>query len=199
MKVHVARSMEFESLRHERRHRSHNDAVLQKWRWALIAGLSGFLVSCGSSTIAAHPSTDGRPPLSIQIKLAQTDVAAGVSIHGVAVVKNGTQRAITVYACPGQWLMVGLTNGQISYDPAVATQACTPSIRLQPGRTSFPVTVSTTYGRCAMTGPFTPTLPRCGTTGPPPLPYGRYETTVVTSGLPSGVTSLPPVEVTLKR
>jgi hypothetical protein len=158
------------------------------WQWAMIASTSGLLAGCGSSA-----------PLSIQITLAHTDVVAGQSIHGLAVVKNGTQRTITVKACPGQWLMVGLENGRISYDSAVPTDACLPSIRLQPGMTSFPVTVITTYGGCAMTAPFTPTLPRCLTTGPPPLPPGRYQTTVITSGLPVQVSTPAPVDVTLKR
>lgn len=169
-------------------HRSHKDAVLRKWRLILIAGSSCLLAGCGSS-----------PLLSIQVKLDQTTAIAGVSIHGAAVVTNGAQRAITVNACPGDWLNVGLRNGQVSYDPAVAAVECEATVHLQPGITTFPVTVITTYGGCAMVPPFTPSLPRCGATGPPPLPSGKYETTVIESGLPSPVTILPPVDVTLRR
>lgn len=159
----------------------------------VFVAIAGIAAGCGSGP------TVTRPPLSIRINLDHTEVMAGDPIHGMAVVNNETQRAITVNACPDEWLNVGLRNSQISYDPAVATVACAPSIRLQPGTTSFPVTVITTYGECAMTAPFTASLPRCGAAGPPPLPSGKYETAVITSGLPSGAYVLAPEVVTLKR
>ena len=159
----------------------------------VLIAIAGTVAGCGSSSTAI-PSR-----LSIRIQLDHTEVMAGHPIDGVAVVSNETNKAITVDGCPGQWLMVGLANGQVSYDPGVGAQACMPSVHLLPGRTSFQVTVYSTYGRCSMTGPFTPSLPHCSKSGPPPLPPGHYGTSVVTNGLPSGVQVVPSVEVTLKR
>jgi hypothetical protein len=181
------------------RTRGNDGSVNSKYQGALIVGLGAVLTACGSSPNVLRPQAERPAPVSIQIRLNHVIVTAGVPIHGTATVDNSTKKVIAVNACPGQWLLVGLNNSQIPYDPPIATVACQPSIHLPPGKTAIPVTVNTTYDRCAVRGPYTLTLPQCSTSEMPPLPVGSYKTKVVTGGIPPGVVVDQSLVVKLNR
>ena len=135
--------------------------------------------------------------MHVTITLDKTAVAAGQDLHGEAVVTNTTSAAIMVKACPSDWLHVGLTNSQVSYEPLNSDVLCEPSIRLASGANRFPITVKTTYQAC--TGPLgeaSPQVPACVSDQMPVLPSGVYQTKVETSGLP-GTTPASPITVTV--
>jgi len=117
------------------------------------------------------------------------------------VLTNTTSRAITVESCAQNgWLQVGLEGHGYTYQPGRTLIACRPSIRLAPGANRFSVTVLTIYEACVQAGGTSVrSVPACTATGPPPLPAGRYTTTVSMTGL-AHVTRTPRgVTVTLLR
>jgi hypothetical protein len=141
----------------------------------------------------ANASTSAKSPISVRVTLSRTEVVAGRSIRGEAVLTNSGTKTVLVQACAYDgWLFVGLANKQISYSPAIATVACMPSVRLTPGINRFSITVVTTYQECGGT-----TSPRCPKSGAPALPKGKYHTEVKILGLPSGTQKLSPISVTL--
>ncbi len=169
----------------------------------LIGICCGALALAGCAQPAPGPDTmsPATPPahaaVQVKVTLRQTLVHAGDAIHGTATVTNTTGTAITVHGCPNSWLMVGLTNGTIRFDPAIADMYCTSSIQLAPGVNTFPITVSTTYQEClGPQGHSLVPMPACDNGRMPPLPPGTYQTKVVTDGLAVGVDSTP-VTVTL--
>jgi hypothetical protein len=138
---------------------------------------------------------------TIRVSLDQMRVAAGQPIYGQAVVTNTTARPIPVQTCSTGtgWVLVGLTNGTIPYDPFFADDACAPS-QLAPGPHRYRVAVATFYQWCLGPGGESPLIPvpKClPDGGPPPLPAGTYITKVVAEGLPPGTAEAPPVTVTL--
>jgi hypothetical protein len=172
-------------------------STAKRWRWLISVAALLTLTDCGTTSSGHAPPT---VPVQIHITLEQTRVTGGVAIKGRAGLTNNTSKSITVEQCAKDgWLMVGLTNKQIPFDPATSSVACPPSVRLIPGPNRFPVTVMTTYQECLQPGGQSTTfVPPClHSNGLPPLPAGIYKTKVVTSGLPGSTTMPRPIEVTV--
>jgi hypothetical protein len=126
-----------------------------------------------------------RSPLVTHLALARTKVRAGTSIKGTVTFTNTTSEEIEVELCAADgWLNVGLAGKGIAFEPGHLLPACAPSVVLGPGRSTFPVTVLTTYLGCSNSEPPTTAFPMCVNSVPPPLPIGTYRTVVVTEGLP---------------
>jgi hypothetical protein len=155
------------------------------------------------STSATRQITAGHP-LTVQIRLDRTTVAAGRPINGVAIVTNASGHPLTIADCNGAWLQVGLSNARIRYSPAWLDCLSVPGTVLRPGTTRIPITVRTTYDSCTQrASSATDGLPACqrgphGETSMPPLPPGNYRTA---TGIldPDGlhVPTPEPVQVTL--
>jgi len=127
--------------------------------------------------------------VSIQVHLNVTTERGGRPIHGTAILTNASSKTILVEACASDgWLFVGLTNKQVSYDPAVAAVACNATIKLKPGANRFAIAVSTDYSVCYEIGG----TPACGR-----LPSGTYHVAVTTLGLPKGTSYESHLRVTL--
>ncbi len=127
-----------------------------------------------------------RSPVVVLLSLVEARVRAGLPITGKVTFSNTTNEDIVVQTCAGDgWLDVGLTGNGITFAPAHIAVACLPTVVLQPGSRSFPVTVSTTYQGCSAPGPSTPGLPLCVAGDPPPLPVGVYRTEVILAGVPA--------------
>jgi len=145
------------------------------------------MVSVIAYTSAATAS--GKSPVSIRVHLNVTTVRGGRPIHGTAILTNASPKTILVEACAYDgWLFVGLTNKNVTFDPAVAAVACNATIKLKPGTNRFPIAVSTDYGVCYENGG----TPACGR-----LPSGTYHVAVVTQGLPKGTSFESHLRVTL--
>jgi hypothetical protein len=142
--------------------------------------------------VSTPTGTAALAPVEIQLVLDRTQVTAGTPIRGEARLTNTTGRAITVETCASNgWLSVGLTNAQVSYDPATVGNVCGPTVRLSPGLNRIPIVISSSFLACTQTSSqATPQLPVCTSQGEPPLPAGQYLTKIVTTGLPAG-TRLP--------
>ncbi|MGB8197701.1 MAG: hypothetical protein WCF25_11920 [Acidimicrobiales bacterium] len=154
-------------------------------RRAIIAVAMMTLAIIGVAT----PSNATNTPVSVQVQLNTTNIRAGHSIHGTAIITNASSKSIYVaeWSCI-QWLLVGLANKKIAYDPAVAIAACAHSHTLNPGVTRVPITVSTKYDACgggSQKG--TVAVPRCTKVGKelalPALPKGKYHVVVIALGL----------------
>lgn len=159
----------------------------------LVAATWVFSILIPSDTASASTAS----PLSIRILLRQTRVTAGQTITGFAAINNKSSKPITVEACAlDGWIYVGLTNKTITYDPAVATVACEPTVQLHPGVNGFPIEVLTIFLHCGGK-PVTLNDPPCGRNGIPPLPAGHYTTKVITFGLPARTPAPAPIAVTL--
>jgi hypothetical protein len=155
----------------------------------------------GGGTISSVPSTSGTStsPISIKIDLNHRSAKAGTPINGQAIITNQSNMPVTVEQCAVDgWLLVGLANKRIQFDPAMPLVACAPTIKLLPGKNRFPIKVMTTYQECLQPGGQSVTyVPPC-TNGNqlPPLPRGTYQTKVVMYGLPAGTAA--PASVTVK-
>jgi hypothetical protein len=158
---------------------------------ALLVGWGGVAGASGSSSA----------PIKVRVALHHSRVVAGQPIKGTVTLTNTTSRQITVESCAQNgWLQVGLKGRGYTYQSSSTLIACPPSIRLAPGANRFPVTVLTTYESCLQPGGESVTsLPACTTTVPPPLPAGRYSTTVFLMGLPHMTEAPRPMTVTLLR
>lgn len=149
-----------------------------------------------TSPVARNPTTSTvipSAPVTVRLVLDRTRVVAGTPIHGEALLTNTTSQSITVKTCAADgWLLVGLTNGQVEFNPATRVPACSSTLRLSPGVSRFPITVSTSYQACTQSKTQAiATLPACTPTGSPPLPSGAYVTRIIVVGLPAS-TQLPP-------
>lgn len=173
-------------------------------RFVSVAGIGAgvlLLAACAQQVPVpgAAPATSQAPsgPVQITISVPITRVSAGQTLHGDAVVTNTTATPVTVHGCPSTWLQVGLTNAQISYDPAIPDLACAPTIQLAPGPNRFPFTIQTTYPACTEPGGHSlMPMPTCAPGGLPALPAGTYQTKVVTDGVP-GVAPAAPISITV--
>jgi hypothetical protein len=164
-------------------------------RVATIVALTLFSISMS----AGASSATTKSPLSIRVDLTTTSIRAGHTVYGVALVTNSSSKSIRVqtWECD-QWLLVGLANKDVPYDPAVAISACSDAIILEPGVNRVPITVSTMYQECAG-GPPTGKkidIPWCPKTGMPALPKGTYHVVVITNGIPK-IASYSRVRVTI--
>ena len=164
------------------------------------AALIGVALLVGGGGVAGA-STSSSSPIRIRVALDQRRVVAGRPIHGTAVLTNTTSRQVLVQSCARNgWLQVGLKGHGYTFRASSTLIACPPSIRLTPGANRFPVTVLTTYDGCLQPGGKSATsLPACTSKGPPPLPAGRYSTTVFVSGLAHMTEFSRPTTVTLLR
>jgi len=121
---------------------------------------------------------------------------------GTVLLTNTTHQTITVNTCATNgWLQVGLKGHGFAYQACSLLILCPPSIRLVPGANRFSVTVLTSYESCSQPEgkSLTPT-PKCiSNHGLPPLPSGKYSTTVSNFGLPHLTRPLNHVKVTLLR
>jgi hypothetical protein len=126
------------------------------------------------------------PTVSVRLRLSMTHQHAGRPIAGTAYIWDNTSRPYVVNSCASDgWLFIGLEHGDISFDPAVATGACGPTVHLKPGLNRFPIEVQTTYSSCARAqNGVTRDHPPCTTHVAPPLPPGNYATKLVVLGLP---------------
>ena len=138
--------------------------------------------------VSTPTSTTVLAPVEIQLLLDRTQVTAGTPIRGEAMLTNTTGRTITVETCAADgWLSVGLTNHEASSIPLSPAIACAPTVRLSPGLSRFPITISSDFQSCTQTSSqATPQLPVCTSQGEPPLPAGQYLTKIVIAGLPTG-------------
>jgi hypothetical protein len=173
----------------------HDDQV--NVRRPALVGIALLVVWCG----VAQASGSSSAPIDVRVVLHQSRVVAGQPIKGTVVLTNTTARRITVESCAENgWLQVGLRGRGYTYQASSTLVGCPPSIRLAPGANRFPVTVLTTYEGCLQPGGKSVTsLPTCTSTGPPPLPAGRYSTTVFIMGLPHMTEAPQPITVTLLR
>jgi hypothetical protein len=148
---------------------------------AALVGI-GILVGWGGLAGAIGPSPT---PIKVRVAVQHSRVVAGQPMKATVVLTNTTSREITVESCTqNDWLQVGLKGRGYTYQASSTLIACAPSIRLAPGTNPFPVSVLTTYERCLQPGGESLTwLPPCTSTGPPPLPAGRYSTIVFIIGL----------------
>ena len=154
----------------------------------------GSLVLAGICTTAGA-STALSPPIKVHVSLDRHRAVAGQSIKGSVVLTNTTAKDITVETCARNgWLTVGLSGRVNAYSFVHTTIGCLPTTRIVPGPNRFGVTVDTTFTSCTQPQPAgnppTPTSPTCTVSGLPPLPGGRYSTTVDVVGL-TGLTQRP--------
>ena len=164
------------------------------------AALAGLALVAGSGGVAGA-STASSAPVEVRVVLRHQRVVAGQPIKGTVVLTNTTSKPITVDSCAQNgWLQVGLVGHGYRYQAGRTLIACPPSIRLARGANRFSVTVLTTYEACVGAGGTSVrSLPACTATGPPPLPAGRYTTTVSMTGLDHLTQTPRPVRVTLLR
>jgi hypothetical protein len=152
----------------------------------LVMGLLAGCTSSPTTTIA---------PLTIQVHLNQSRIAAGTAMVGAVILTNNTSKDIPLESCPDDWFQVGLANREVAYDPGTPLVFCVvPHGRVTPGPHTVPITVETFYPGCGGTPP---PEPSCTPFGIPRLPAGRYHTAVIMNGLPSSVRPPPLVWVTV--
>jgi hypothetical protein len=150
--------------------------------FAIVIALASTITLSGMQAASATTKSQ----ISIRVTLSTTHIAAGRTIRGVVTITNSGHATVPVKSCARNgWLFVGLANKKIVFSPAVATMSCASTVQIKPGANRFPVTVITRYEECS-------TKSVC-----PPLPIGKYHTSVVTIGLPHGTPAPAPVAVYL--
>jgi hypothetical protein len=93
-------------------------------------------------------------------------------------VDNRTGHAIHVYGCEH---LFELALGSDSYPAQAGWLACLQRLTIAVGTSSYPWTITATYGACGGTG--NPPFPACLSDGrPPPLPAGMYRVEFFQSG-----------------
>ena len=181
--------------------RSNDSPVL--FRTAAATSLV-LLMAISGTAGASRPNP---APIKVRITLDSDRVAAGQRIKGTVLLTNTTHQTITVNTCADNgWLQVGLKGHGYAYQATSWLILCPPSIRLVPGANRFSVTVLTSYETCSQPDgkSLTPT-PKCISNhghppfGNPPLPSGKYSTTVSIFGLPHLTRPPNHVKVTLLR
>lgn len=150
--------------------------------------------------------TVGSGPLQIRVVLDESVVHGGSSIKGEVVFVNTATAPVPVYACPDDWLMVGLTKPGTSFEPPDSLSLCAgPGLALAPGVSTFSISVPATYSACTYPNlgyAASPQIPFCtGAATPPsqvpPLPPGQYEAKAFMHGLPAGTASPAAVPVSV--
>jgi hypothetical protein len=144
--------------------------------------------------------------LTAQLVLDRTRTPAnGQPIDGELILSNNTGKPIVITnACDG-WYALGLSNDRIQRFEAAYSLVLCARDQLPVGITRQPITLSTRYQQCAQPGGTTGgTPPVRACTGPnhstpPPLPPGRYTTTLSFRGLSTGPGPVPPTTVTLTQ
>lgn len=139
----------------------------------------------------------------ITLRLSCTTAPAdGTPIPATLTVLNHTGRAVPVPGRasldstrgPDGWIQIGLTNGEVPYEPHFNADLHTPVAQLPVGTSTYATVVSTTWYACGGGPPFPdPTE----APGMPPLTAGTYTTKAV-SLLRTGAWQPPdPITVTL--
>lgn len=149
--------------------------------------------------VASSGATDNEnAKISIRLSLSETVASIGESIPGIVTITNRSRRPILIHACASDgWLLVGLSDSEIHFQPVFLTIGCTPSIYLEVGVNKFPVELSTLYQHCSQSSKET-SVPRCSKTGMPHLPKGHYRASVYFQGLPKGVSSPKTQSISLR-
>jgi hypothetical protein len=148
----------------------------------LVLG-TGLGIGLGLSEAPAGPQ---RPPLTAQLELSATQVVAGHSIKGLLVIENDTTSSGRGRPPMCFGYVVVLTNRHFHQQFAVPVGgggvACPdPASILKRGVTRFHFMIFTTVGACTrnFSRPPPKDIPYCLSDGdPPPIPPGRYFTTV---------------------
>jgi hypothetical protein len=155
-----------------------------------LALAAALLASCTTQHAAAPR---GHGTLTVRIHLDRTRVTAGLNLNGYALLTNNTRKPLALYGCSNEWLLVGLENASIPFNPAIADDCFgkTPLAPLTSRRVA--VSVSTTYTGCGG-GQAGPPCPKFGS---PQLPLGVYGIKVIPLGLPKGSTVAPAAPVTI--
>ncbi len=157
---------------------------------AAAALTAGLLVGCMTQP-AAGPSVRGA--LTVHIHLYRTRVTAGLNLGGYALLTNNTRKPLALSGCPDEWLLVGLENASIPFNPAIADD-CFERTQLAPLTTRrVAISISTIYTSCGG-GQAGPPCPKFGA---PELPLGMYAVKVVQLGLPKGTVVAPNTPVTI--
>lgn len=160
--------------------------------------------SPGATAAPSPPSGQtgtGRAVIQVRLALDTTAVPAGTEISGVARVANDSGGPVPTAGCsPGPWvLLVGLTDDHITYEPALGFTGCAHPAEIPAGTSRMTFRILTTYQSCQQPGGESVTpVPACiGGNRLPPLPTGRYRTTVVIPGVDAGLYYAAPLDVTL--
>ena len=143
---------------------------------ALIVFLMAGLVACGGSTgrVRGGGGVVAANVLAEVIQLSVTQVVGGQSIPAALVVSNpGGTINLNPHGCRPEFTIV-LTNNGVPPDVAWAATCVAGPFLVPHGTTRLPVSVLTTYPGCLQPGGSGAGLPRCATSGPPPLPPGAY-------------------------
>jgi hypothetical protein len=161
-------------------------------------------LACGISLLlwSTVGAAGAHRPLVVNVVLAKDRAAAGTPIHATAVFTNRTSHQIMVETCAADgWLEVGLKSATYRPQFAHPSPACPPSVRLKPGVNRFPVMILTTYDGCLEpTGQSVVRMPHClAGNRLPPLPTGRYVTSVSILGLDNLVKVARPATVMLVK
>ena len=159
---------------------------------ALIVCLVAGVVACGGSTgrVGGGGVVAAANVLTEVIQLSATQVVGGQPIPAALVVSNpGGTINLNPHGCRPEFTIV-LTNSD--FPPHVAWPAmCVAGPFLVPhGTTRLPISVLTTYPGCLQPGGSGSGLPKCSTSGPPPLPPGAYTAVLEWEG----AVPLPPAQ-----
>jgi len=155
------------------------------------------VAGCASGSYASGHASAAAPRhspvlVSVQVTVPSRMMEAGSSMLAHIVVDNGTGHVIHAKGCGS---LFALVLGSNSHPAQVAWPACLQPLTIAIGESSYPETITASYGSCG--GTASPPLPACLPDGrPPPLPAGKYRVVFFQS---SNIVSAPapiPVRVT---
>jgi hypothetical protein len=133
------------------------------------------------------------PGTTTELIVPSHELRVGATMHATVVITNHTGHAIEDTKC-GAPFVISLRSKR-AYQEAMFP-LCAESYSLPVGRSTYPVTIASTYLTCTHSPATDRSRPRClATLRPPPLPKGKYQAFVV--GLPGAVSSARPVEITV--
>lgn len=132
------------------------------------------------------------PGVTTRLVVPHQSLPAGSSMHASVVVTNTTGHPIKSVKCFGPFA-VDLRNRHAFQAPAFAL--CAVDFTFPIGRSTYPVTIDSSYGHCTHDGGSPDrSMPKCSGDGKPlPLPKGKYQAFVV--GQEEVVSSAVPVAI----
>ena len=150
----------------------------------LILSIAGLvLASCTSSPMASPPPRRGSSnAITDYLHLEVKTVIGGRTVNGDLVIENPGKPLNLTRGCAPQ-LAVGLDKGSFHQEIAFPSDCRAIPVIVKHGETDMAFVVSTTYNACTQAGPVTKTLPRCLSSGPPPLPPGTYTAKAIWGGV----------------
>jgi hypothetical protein len=163
-----------------------------------VLSMGVLAVLCVGCTSPAASSPGSAKPISVQLELDRTSSTAGTPIQGTVVFTNNTAKSIMVHTCPiDGWLQVGLLGMTFHYRPSYSLVGCPPGagIRMNPGVSRFPTTISTSYQSCQPPGSTTSAASSAGCVEPAPLRPGTYRTKVFIASFRPVFSAAAPVSV----